>query len=71
MIFLRNVLIYFELEDKKIIVKNMLRQLKPGGLLLVGHSESIHGYDDALVQLQASCYRYQPAHLLPDCVVGD
>jgi chemotaxis protein methyltransferase CheR len=65
-IFLRNVLIYFELEDKKIIVKNILRQLKPGGILLVGHSESIHGYDDALVQLQPSCYRYKPTHLLDD-----
>lgn len=63
-IFLRNVLIYFELEDKKIIVKNILRQLKPGGLLLVGHSESIHGYDEGLEQLQASCYRYQPKSLL-------
>lgn len=67
-IFLRNVLIYFELEDKKIIVQNILRQLKPGGILLVGHSESIHGYDDALVQLQASCYRYQPSHLLADSI---
>jgi len=69
-IFLRNVLIYFELEDKKVIVANMLQQLKPGGYLLVGHSESIHGYLDALVQQQASCYRYQPAHLLADHVAG-
>lgn len=61
-IFLRNVLIYFELEDKKLIVNNVLRQLKPGGCLLVGHSESIHGYHPALVQLQPSCYRYSPQH---------
>ncbi len=70
-IFLRNVLIYFELDDKKVIVENMLQQLKPGGYLLVGHAESIHGYHDALVQQQASCYRYQPAHLLADSVAGD
>lgn len=59
-IFLRNVLIYFESEDKKLIVNNVLKQLKPGGCLLVGHSESIHGYHPALVQLQPSCYRYSP-----------
>ncbi len=60
LIFLRNVLIYFELEDKKRIVLNMLEALKPGGYLLVGHSESIHGYDPRLVQQRPACYRYQP-----------
>jgi len=59
-IFLRNVLIYFELEDKKRIVLNMLEALKPGGYLLVGHSESIHGYDPRLLQQRPACYRYQP-----------
>lgn len=60
LIFLRNVLIYFELEDKKRIVLNMLEALKPGGFLLVGHSESIHGYDPRLVQQRPACYRYMP-----------
>lgn len=60
LIFLRNVLIYFELEDKKRIVLNMLEALKPGGYLLVGHSESIHGYDPRLVQQRPACYRYMP-----------
>ncbi len=59
-IFLRNVLIYFELDDKRRIVLNMLDALKPGGFLLVGHSESIHGYDPRLVQCRPACYRYQP-----------
>lgn len=58
-VFLRNVLIYFELEDKKLIVSNVLRHLKPGGTLLVGHSESIHGYHPSLQQVQPSCYCYQ------------
>jgi chemotaxis protein methyltransferase CheR len=56
-IFLRNVLIYFELADKQKVVNNVLRYLKPGGHLLVGHSETIHGYDTRLEQLQPSCYR--------------
>lgn len=59
-IFLRNVLIYFELEDKKKIIQNVLRHLKPGGWLLVGHSESIHGYHDDLRQFRPSCYQYSP-----------
>lgn len=61
-IFLRNVLIYFELEDKKKIIQNIVRQLKPGGWLLVGHSESIHGYHDDLKQHRPSCYQYLPAN---------
>ncbi len=59
-IFLRNVLIYFELNDKKRIIQNVVRQLRPGGWLLVGHSESIHGYMDALRLVRPSCYQYLP-----------
>lgn len=58
-IFLRNVLIYFELADKQKVVDNVLQFLKPGGHLLVGHSESIHGYDNRLQQIQPSCYRFK------------
>lgn len=57
LILLRNVLIYFELADKKQIVQHMVNALKPGGYLLVGHSESIHGYDARLQQLKPACYR--------------
>lgn len=60
LILLRNVLIYFELHDKKHIVQQMIERLKPGGYLLVGHSESIHGYDARLQQLKPACYRFQP-----------
>jgi len=59
-IFLRNVLIYFGVEDKKRLIINALSSLRPGGYLLVGHSESINGYDQRLVQQQPSCYRYLP-----------
>ncbi len=58
-ILLRNVLIYFELADKQKVVSNVLKYLKPNGHLLVGHSESIHGYDARLVQIQPSCYRFK------------
>lgn len=40
-IFLRNVLIYFESDAKAAIVRRVLERLKPGGLLYTGHAESL------------------------------
>ena len=40
-IFLRNVLIYFDNEAKAQIVKRVLTQLKPDGFLYTGHAESL------------------------------
>ncbi|MET1282646.1 CheR family methyltransferase [Vibrio navarrensis] len=59
-VFLRNVLIYFDLAEKQKIVENILRHLMPGGWLLVGHSESIAGYDPRLAQDKAGCYQFKP-----------
>ncbi len=59
LIFLRNVLIYFEVDDKKKIVQRVLKQLKPGGWLLMGHSESIYGYDPRLAQRSVGCYQFE------------
>lgn len=42
-IFCRNVMIYFSSEVKKRIVKAFYQALIPGGLLIIGHSESMHG----------------------------
>lgn len=42
-IFLRNVLIYFERATQQRVVASMARQLVPGGLLFLGHSESLLG----------------------------
>ncbi|WP_342751402.1 protein-glutamate O-methyltransferase CheR [Bowmanella denitrificans] len=60
LILLRNVLIYFELADKQRIVQNVLSNLRPGGWLLVGHSESINGYDPRLQTVRTGCYRFMP-----------
>lgn len=59
LIFLRNVLIYFRLEDRKKVVQNLINQMRPGAWLIVGHSESIYGFDPRLVQQQPGCYQYQ------------
>jgi chemotaxis protein methyltransferase CheR len=40
-IFLRNVLIYFDNPGKLAIVRRVLTHLKPGGVLMSGHAESI------------------------------
>ncbi|WP_444995671.1 CheR family methyltransferase [Aliikangiella sp. IMCC44359] len=42
-VFLRNVLIYFSLERKKDILQRVSKQMKKGGVLFTGHSESLHG----------------------------
>lgn len=42
-IFCRNVMIYFSEEVKKSIIKAFYRALIANGLLIIGHSESLHG----------------------------
>ena len=55
--FLRNVLIYFDVPQKKRVVQAVRAQLKPGGLLLVGHSESLTGIGEGLIQVSPTVYR--------------
>lgn len=40
-IFCRNVIIYFDLAAKKNVIARLHGQLRPGGFLLLGHSESL------------------------------
>ncbi|MBY6242653.1 protein-glutamate O-methyltransferase CheR [Methylosinus sp. Sm6] len=42
-IFCRNVLIYFSARTQQAVVANLCRHLRPGGYLLLGHSESMAG----------------------------
>mgnify|MGYP001055084187 CR=1 FL=1 len=57
LIFLRNVLIYFDQETKQYVVNNLVRQLKPGGCFIVGRSESLNGVTDRLSVIIPSVYR--------------
>lgn len=57
LVFLRNVMIYFNQETKRQVTRRILEHLKPGGHLIVGHSESLHGIADDLKPLMPSIYR--------------
>jgi chemotaxis protein methyltransferase CheR len=56
-IFLRNVMIYFNAETKRQVVARVLSLLKRGGHFCIGHSESLNDISDAVVQLAPSIYR--------------
>lgn len=56
-IFLRNVMIYFDPETKSKVVENMLPNLKPGGYFIVGHSESLNGITNRLQAVKPTIYR--------------
>ncbi|MDN0077000.1 protein-glutamate O-methyltransferase CheR [Crenobacter sp. SG2303] len=56
-IFLRNVMIYFDLETKRKVMSNMLPYLKRDGVFIVGHSETLNGITDELVLLRPTLYR--------------
>ncbi len=56
-IFVRNVMIYFDDNTRHTVVNQLLEHLKPGGYLLVGHSESLRGLNSKLRQLAPAIYQ--------------
>jgi chemotaxis protein methyltransferase CheR len=57
-IFCRNVLIYFEKETQRKVVEQLCSHLRPGGYLMVGHSESmVHSVVPGLKQIQPTVFR--------------
>ena len=56
-IFLRNVMIYFDLPTKAQVVRNLLPRLKSGGHLIIGHSETLNGIVDELEAVRPTIYR--------------
>lgn len=55
-IFLRNVLIYFDTPAKCDIVRRVITRLKPNGLLLTGHAESLTNLGLPLQAVQPAVY---------------
>ena len=63
-IFCRNVLIYFDADTRRQVVETFFERLRPGGYLLLGHSENLLslGTRFELVQLEGDLvYRRPPA----------
>jgi chemotaxis protein methyltransferase CheR len=55
-IFLRNVMIYFDQETKRKVVSRLLSKLRPGGHFLVGHSETLNGINEEVRLVQPAIY---------------
>ena len=56
-VFLRNVMIYFDPPTKTRVVQNLLPRLKTGGHLIIGHSETLTGIADGIVPVRPTIYR--------------
>jgi chemotaxis protein methyltransferase CheR len=56
-IFCRNVLIYFDRHTQERLIKRLCRCLAPGGFVITGNSENLHGFKLPLRCLQPSIYQ--------------
>jgi chemotaxis protein methyltransferase CheR len=56
-IFIRNVLIYFDRDSKKVVIKHLLDALAQGGYLVVGPSEGIYDMLEPLVKRSTFLYQ--------------
>jgi chemotaxis protein methyltransferase CheR len=57
LVFLRNVLIYFENDTKAKVLERIANILNPNGILFVGHSESLHGVTQRFTPIKPAIYR--------------
>lgn len=56
-IFLRNVMIYFDPPTGQKVVTSLCRALNPGGYFFVGMSENLHGFGHSLKMVTPSGYQ--------------
>ena len=57
LVLCRNVMIYFDRPTQQTVLARVSRTLRPGGYLLMGHSESLYGLDLPLMQVSPTIYR--------------
>jgi chemotaxis protein methyltransferase CheR len=56
-VFCRNVMIYFDNAVRQRLISEIERLLRPGGLLVVAHSETLNGIRSGLKTVRPSVYR--------------
>jgi chemotaxis protein methyltransferase CheR len=56
-IFCRNVIIYFDRPTQERLLQRFHRQMKPGALIFMGHSETLSGLNVALTSVFPTVYR--------------
>jgi len=57
-VFLRNIMIYFDLETKQKLVDKIADKIKPGGYLFIGHSETLNQVSERFKVIRPSiCQR--------------
>ena len=56
-IFLRNVMIYFDAPTKQQVMDRVIERLSPGGHLMIGHSESLNAVESAVRSVAPAIYR--------------
>jgi len=61
-IFCRNVIIYFDRPTQAILFDRFAAKLQPGGLLVIGHSENLHGLSNDFDPAGTTIYRLRPGH---------
>lgn len=57
LIFCRNVMIYFDKETKEKLVNKLYDQLRPGGYLFIGHSETLNGLNTPFSYVKSAIYQ--------------
>lgn len=57
LVFLRNVMIYFNNETKRQVVARVISTIRPGGYFCIGHSESLNDISTAVQMVAPSIYQ--------------
>lgn len=57
LVFLRNVMIYFDNDTKRQVVQRIMEKMRVGAYLFIGHSESLHGIVNELQSVRPAIYR--------------
>ena len=57
-VFLRNVLIYFNMQTRKKVIENIMINMKVGSYLIISQTENLNGLNiDSLEQVQSSIFK--------------